>query len=176
MNKKAIKPPYDPFVTSKSKLVKLILNNYDEVINGQARFYFQNDGQLDDKIITAVVCHAPKSIVNTSGDITQQSVFNAAPFYGEYYFGRVFLLINNQVSFFYLSLCAFDEIYYWNRQPIASLYQKNTGKYIKKTHNRIKLDKCYVETPISQTLPVIAGKVQTSILFTFYYIDQPKTA
>ena len=155
----------------KSKLVKLELIpvGFNGAPNFAAyQFNFPSDSQLDSKIITGIICHAPSDGVN-GGDVPVTTTYGAN--YYDDYSGQQ-LIDQSLVSNLYLTLVNKQENYFWKQQVLSSLFVKNCGKYIKRFYQRIKLDKCFVELPTSSSF-TYDPNIRNYILFTFFYIDDP---
>jgi len=155
----------------KSKLVRLELLpiGFRGAANFSAyQFNFPSDSQLDGKIITGIICHAPSDGSN-GGDVPTATTY--APNYYDDYTGQQ-LIDQSLISNLYLTLVNKQENYFWKQQVLSSLFVKNCGKYIKRFYQRIKLDKCFVELPNSSSF-TFDPNIRNYILFTFFYIDDP---
>lgn len=160
----------DLWKIAKAKRVNVVVRYNTGNVNSVAqRFYFENDGQLDDKIIIGIQSHAQYvdgasygdiiGVYNNGGD-TIRNVGVTRP-----------TTTGNAVSSFFISLCDLENNYFWFQQSVSSLCVFNTGKYIKRLYNRIKLDKCFIENYIAANTHVSPNNYWV-VPFTFYYIDQ----
>jgi hypothetical protein len=164
----------------KVKLVKLLLGNEFNTQN-RNRFYFTNDGQLDDKIIVAIQVHPAPSGPNPGPTIVPgeevpfASIYNAGINYEDDYYSGIVQsnILTGISSTAFLSLVDKQGRFFWYQQPLSSLTAANMGKYQKKLYNRITLDKCYIELGASATFGIAGIPITTYQLFSFYYIDDP---
>lgn len=178
MKKKALQQK-DLSKVVKVKLVKLFLGDQYNV-NQKNRFYFTNDGQLDDKIIVGIQCHvgvsAPGPFVWVNGlDVPFASIYNAGTNYEDDYYSGIVqnnsLTGNNTIG--YLSLVNKQGRFFWYQQPLSSITSLNMGRYQKRLYSRITLDKCYVETPNAFPAGIAGIPITVYQLFSFYYLDDP---
>ena len=164
--------------TVKVKLVKLLLGDQNNA-NASNRFFFQNDGQLDRKIIVGIQAHvgnsAPGVFVWVNGiDVPFASIYNPVTSYeDDYYSGLIYQSGTNVISQAYISLVNPQGRFFWYQQPLSSIASKNMGRYPKKLYSRIQLDKCYIEVPIQFSTGIPGVPISIYQLFSFYYIDDP---
>lgn len=166
MNKKTPLQNFDLWETRRAKLVLLPIQNGNVTAAQANRFYFNSDGELDDAMILGVQVLSP----NTSalGQFPTQSTY--APTVFDFYGGSSNIPFTKKFnSVWFVSLCDTFENYWWNRQAVGSLLPTNTGRYIKRTYNRIKLDKCFAETPVNVPISGLPTNSRGFIPFLFYY-------
>ena len=162
----------------KVKLVKLFLGDAFNFQNTN-RFYFTNDGQLDNKIIVGIQVHPapsgpnPGPIIIPGEEVPFNTVYNAATNYeDDYYSGIVTTNILTGIgSTGFLSLVNPMGRFFWYQQPLSSLTAANMGRYQKRLYSRITLDKCYVELGASAAFGIAGIPITTYQLFSFYYLD-----
>lgn len=174
--KKQRKPLSQGLDLWQERKVKLVLVNYQtgNVSGASAnRFFFPNDGQLDDAMVLGVEALAPFTANGLAAapefcQLPQEMPYSPTLSDGFFLYLPV-LASNIQASPFYVSLCDVFENYWWNRQAVGSLLPTNAGRYIKRTYNRIKLDKCFVEAPISIPITLANPNSTIKIPFLFHY-------
>jgi len=161
----------------RSKFVRLLIGNENYTTNTN-RWFFQNDGQLDKKIIVGIQVHSgyvnSQPSVYFGNDFTGNVFYNIATGYADFY--NTSLLVaspTNLQTQAYLSLLNTDGRFFVYQQPLSSLNFANTGKYQKRFYSRIILDKCYVESPVNIAFGVNNVPSSYYVPFTFYYIDDP---
>ena len=143
------------------------------------RWYFNFDGQLDNKIITGIQTHCGyyngQPSVYTGQDFASGTIYNIATNYADFYTVPLLLAsaIDKVYSNGFLSLVNPQNRFFWYQQPLSSLNVKNTSNKFKRLYSRITLDKCYVEAPLN--IPFGTGGVPSTFYlpFTFYYLDDP---
>ena len=175
MKKKLIQKDLSKIV--KSKFVRLILGT-DNQFTSANRWFFTNDGQLDDKIIVGVQLHTGH--VNAGPllpgeDIPATVFYNVVTGYADFYYNPTLYAAGTNFvqSSAFLSLVNAQNRYFWYQQPLSSLSVANTGKYYKRMYSKIKLDKCYIESPITLNFGAPNVPVTYYVPFTFYYLDDP---
>jgi len=163
----------------KVKLVKLLLGDQFN-FSPRNRYFFPNDGQLDDKIIVGIQAHPAQSAPNPTPNIVPgeevpfNSLYDLASSYEDDYYSLISTNILTGIrSDAYLSLVDKQGRFFWYQQPISSLTAANMGRYQKRLYNRITLDKCYIELPNSQSFSFAGIPITTYQLLSFYYIDDP---
>jgi len=164
----------------KVKLVKLFLGDAYNYQNTN-RFYFTNDGQLDNKIIVGIQVHPASSSPNPGptiipGEEVQfYTSYNVATSYEDVYYSGIVQsnLLTGISSNAFLSLVDKQGRFFWYQQPLSSLTAANMGRYQKRLYSRITLDKCYVELGASAAFGIAGIPITTYQLFSFYYLDDP---
>jgi len=158
----------------KSKLVRLLIGNEYYTTNTN-RWFFQNDGQLDKKIIVSIQCHnGSANPLNFGDDFAQATFYNVVTGYVDFYNTALQTSTpTNLSSIGYLSLVNPEGRFFWYQQPLSSLNYAYNLKYPKRLYSRIILDKCYVESPFNISFGVNGVPSSYYVPFTFYYLDDP---
>lgn len=147
----------------KSKLVYLSL--YTPLAGASPlnyKYYFEGDSELNNAIITGIQVHASKA--QNPYDYADQT-FNGAGSFNEYTTIQTLQALT-------LTLIDFTGRHFWENQVVTSLFVGNTGRYMKRLYNRVKLEECYVTAfgTIGLNPAIDGNNLKFLIPFTFYYI------